>query len=500
MSAVAHAYDLATLAGVPLRRLVTDSRLVKRGDTFLAYPGEAQDGRRYIEQALRAGAGGVLWEARGYAWPAAWRVPNRPVRNLRRHAGEIAAAVHGRPTSRLRVIGVTGTNGKTSCSQWLAQAHGALGRKCGVIGTLGSGFPGRLEPLANTTPDGVWLQARMARFLRRGARAVAMEVSSIGLDQDRVAGVEFDVALLTNLTRDHLDYHRTMSRYRQAKAALFQWPGLAHAVVNLEDAFGAALAHDIPSATQVIGYGFAPRAGIRRRGLARVLGANLAMAHDGLRFDVTSPWGDGVVTSRMIGRFNAMNLLGCLGVLLAGGVSMKEATRVLAGVKPAAGRLERHGGGRRPLAVVDYAHTPDALEQVLGTLREVLNAAPAPRRARSGRLLCVFGCGGDRDPGKRPLMGRVATRLADRVIVTSDNPRNEPPRRIIDDILAGARAECRVEPDRERAIHAALREAQAGDIVLVAGKGHEPYQTVRGVDHPFSDVAVVKAALREWRA
>ncbi|HWI15046.1 MAG TPA: UDP-N-acetylmuramoyl-L-alanyl-D-glutamate--2,6-diaminopimelate ligase, partial [Burkholderiales bacterium] len=362
-------FDMRALAGLPLRRLVTDSRRVKRGDTFLAYPGETQDGRRYIAQAIAAGAACVLWEARGYTWPREWRVPNRGVRELRKHAGEIAAAVCGRPTAGLWVVGVTGTNGKTSCSQWVAQALTQTGRKCGVIGTLGSGWPGRLEPLANTTPDGVWLQARMARFLRRGAKAVSMEVSSIGLDQDRVSGVDFDVALFTNLTRDHLDYHHTMARYRKAKSELFRWPGLKHAVLNFEDRFGIELVGDVPRGAQVVGYGFEPlpHAVPRRARLARVLGRNLCLHRDGLHFDVKTPWGDARVETALIGRFNAVNLLGVLGVLLASGVPLQQASRALSRVRAAPGRIERHGGGRRPLAVIDYAHTPDALEKVLRT-------------------------------------------------------------------------------------------------------------------------------------
>ena len=500
--AAQNSFDMGLLAGLPLRRLVADSREVKRGDTFLAYPGETQDGRRYIGQAIAAGAACVLWEARGYRWPAECRVPNRGVRDLRRHAGEIAAVVYGNPTAGLWVVGITGTNGKTSCSQWVAQALARTGRKCGVIGTLGSGWPGRLEPLVNTTPDGVWLQARMARFLRRGAKAVSMEVSSIGLDQHRVSGVEFDVAMLTNLTRDHLDYHHTMARYRKAKAQLFRWPGLKHAVLNLEDRFGAALARDIPAAgPRITGYGFDPLPYpiARRARFSRVVGRNLRLHRNGLAFDVKTPWGDAAVESAMIGRFNAVNLIGVLGVLLASGVPLQQAARVLSQVRPAPGRIERHGGGRRPLAVIDYAHTPDALEKVLSALREAMREprAHTARSADRGRLICVFGCGGDRDPGKRPLMGRVASRLADRVVVTTDNPRNEDPQRIIADILRGAGKNCVVEPDRERAIRTALGEAVPGDVVLVAGKGHERYQSVRGVNHPYSDAEAVKSALRE---
>ena len=492
-------------------RLKNDSRAVKRGDTFVAYPGETRDGRDFIAQAIAGGAASVLWERAGFRWSRDWQVPNAGVRDLRRHAGEIASRVYGRPSSRLRVIGVTGTNGKTTCSQWIAQALERTGRRCAVIGTLGYGMQPPLSPIANTTPDALWLHAQLAEFARRGAQTVAMEVSSIGLDQDRVAGVEFDVALFTNLTRDHLEYHRTMRRYREAKAKLFAWRTLKHAVVNLDDDFGVELAQRIRRpGLKVIGYGFGAVSGVRA---TRVSGANLVTGARGVRFDVSTPWGTARVTSAVLGRHNAYNLLGTLAVLLASGVPLKQAVTALAAVKPVAGRLQPLGGGAKPLVVVDYAHTPDALEQALTTLRELLESrvtdpfpalplAKGEGKGGGSRLICVFGCGGDRDRGKRPQMGRVAARLADRVVVTSDNPRGENPSEIIEDIIAGARRAVRrvaggieIETDRRSAILRAVAGARRGDIVLVAGKGHEAYQEIRGARHPFSDAVVAREAL-----
>ncbi len=476
-----------------IKRLATDSRQVSRGDTFVAYPGESQDGRRYIAQAIARGASSVLWEQRGFQWNPEWRVPNAGVPQLRARAGLIASRVYGEPSARLWMIGVTGTNGKTTCSQWIAQALNQCGTLTAVIGTLGYGLRRTLHPLVNTTPDAVWLHAQLANFLRRGARAVSMEVSSIGLDQDRVAGVEFDAALFTNLTRDHLDYHRTMPRYRRAKLKLFECESLKHAIVNLDDDFGGEIAHRVRRrGLAVIGYGFGSRNRDARR-MPRVSGGNLAAGAAGMQFDVRSPWGRATIKSPLIGRHNASNLLGSLAILLASDIRLKEAVATLGRLKPVPGRMQKLGGGRLPLVVIDYAHTPDALEQVLKSLREVAAGADV-------RIICVFGCGGDRDRGKRPLMGAVASRLADSVVLTSDNPRSEDPRKIIADIRKGMRGDYAVEPERRRAIVLALREARRGDIVLVAGKGHETYQEIAGVRRPFSDVAVARAALQRRAA
>ncbi len=478
--------DLQAVRQLGPRRLTIDSRMVRPGDTFVAYPGETRDGRDYIGQAIANGASSVLWDTEQYAWNARWRTPNLGIPQLRRHAGVIASEIYGNPGAQLWTIGVTGTNGKTSCSQWIAQSLTRTRRKCAVIGTLGSGFPGRLEAHANTTPDAVSLHARLRNLKRAGARAVSMEVSSHGLAQDRLSGVKFDVALLTNLTRDHLDFHGTMRHYKATKARLFRWPTLSHAVLNMDDAFGRELAQRWKhSRAKALGYSFKGR--VSRARLPCVEGRNLRLGLDGMSFDIASPWGKATLQSPLIGAFNAANLLGSLAVLLASDVGLDKAVAALEQVRPLPGRTERYGGGRAPLVIVDYAHTPDALEQVLLSLR----AAAGPR----SRLFCVFGCGGDRDRGKRPLMGAVASHLADRVIITSDNPRNEDPQSIISDIAEGVSGAHEQIADRRLAVKRALDEAQRGDIVLIAGKGHERYQEIRGVRRRYNDAAVVRNVL-----
>jgi UDP-N-acetylmuramoyl-L-alanyl-D-glutamate--2,6-diaminopimelate ligase len=495
--------DWEAIKALRIERLVSDSRAVSPGDVFAAYPGETRDGREFIPEAIGRGAAAVLWERRGFSWRADWRVANVGVLRLRRHAGEIAAEIYGRPSAKLWMVGITGTNGKTSCTHWIAQALTRLDTRCGVIGTLGSGWPGRLEPLINTTPDAVWLQERLRAFVKQKAQAVSMEVSSHGLVQDRVCGVEFDVAVFTNLSRDHLDYHRTMRNYRGAKARLFRLPGLKWAVVNVDDAFGGELARQAQaSGASVLGYGFERSlpAALRGKRAPRLVGRNLRLGAKGLAFDAATPWGEVKIASPLVGRFNAFNLLATLGVLLASDYPLDAAVAALAKVKTVPGRTERYGGGRRPLVVVDYAHTPDALENVLRALRDLMTtseAAGTRRRERSGKLVCVFGCGGDRDRGKRPLMGRIASRLADEVIVTSDNPRSEDPHRIITDILEGMTSPCAIAPDRAQAIRAAIAGARPGDVILVAGKGHEQYQEIAGVRHPYSDAAIVREVLAE---
>lgn len=495
---------LTAIVDLGVKRLVTDSRQVKSGDTFLAYPGEVSDGRNFIVQALANGAASVLWESRGYTWNPAWRIPNLGVADLRRRTGEIASHLYGRPSAKLWVIGVTGTNGKTSCSQWIAQSLMRTGRKCAVIGTLGSGFPGALEATLNTTPDAVWLHGALDEFVRGGARAVSMEVSSHGLEQHRLAGIEFDVALLTNVSREHLDYHGTMRRYRAAKARLFRCSSLKYAVLNLDDKFGAEMISRVRrSDISVVGYGFARVRSPCTSGsrMLRVQGRNLRVGADGLAFDVSTPWGSASLKSRLIGRFNAANLLGSLAGMLASDVSLEDSVRALQRVKAVPGRTERHGGGRRPLVVVDYAHTPDALEKVLLALREMISRHASRLTPHDPQLICVFGCGGERDRGKRRLMGAIAARLADRVIITSDNPRREDPNAIIVDIAKGVRGtRAAIEPDRARAVRLAVGMARRGDIVLVAGKGHEQYQEVDGIKHAFSDSAVVTAALQGSRS
>jgi UDP-N-acetylmuramoyl-L-alanyl-D-glutamate--2,6-diaminopimelate ligase len=477
--------------GVRAASMTADSRKVAAGSLFLAYPGEHADGRRFIEDALSRGAAAVLWERDGFAWNPQWQIPNVAVEGLRLQAGDIADEFYGQPSQKLWMIGVTGTNGKTSCSHWLAQAFEASGRKTAVIGTLGNGFiagntTGALSAAINTTPDPILLHGMLAEYLRQGAEAVAMEVSSHGLDQGRVNGVHFDVAVLTNLTRDHLDYHGDMQAYAAAKKKLFQWDGLTAAVLNTDDEFGREIARALRTeGRQVLTYG------LERANNCDICGTNLQFGEQGLAMQVQTPFGEAGLEAALLGRFNAYNLLAVLAALLASGIGLERAVQALREIKPVAGRMQQIGGGDKPLVVIDYAHTPDALENVLATLGEQLYAAES-----QGRLICVFGCGGDRDAGKRPLMGAVAARLADVVIVTSDNPRNEDPAAIIADIEAGMDDEYHIQPDRARAIAEAVAEAGRGDIVLVAGKGHEDYQEIAGVRHPFSDRSVAEQALR----
>ena len=399
--------DWDAIDALQITRLASDSRQIERGDTFVAYPGEARDGRKFISDAIARGAASVLWERRDFAWRPAWRVRNVGVVNLRAHAGVIAAEVYGRPSARLWMVGVTGTNGKTSCSHWIAQSLSRMGRKCGLVGTLGSGWTGKLEPLGNTTPDAVWLQGRLRDFVRQRARAVSMEVSSHGLAQDRVAGVAFDVAALTNVTRDHLDYHGTMREYRNAKARLFRVPGLQWAVLNLDDRFGAALvAPTRKRRVRVLGYGFdrsLPGA-LRGQRVPRVMGRNLRLGAEGIAFEVVTPWGRAAIESPLIGRYNAENLLASLAVLLASDQPLDESVAALEKVRPVAGRTERYGGGRRPLVVVDYAHTPDALENVLRALREIMPTAQEGRR-QAQRAACLLA------PARRCREARMRVRL-----------------------------------------------------------------------------------------
>jgi len=485
--------DLESL-GVKISRLATDSRAVLPSDTFVAYPGDRADGRQFIPQAIANGANAVIWDANGFKWNDAWHVPNLAVTDLRHHAGEIAAYVYGNPSGKLWMVGVTGTNGKTSCSHWIAQSFGALGKKTALVGTLGNGFPGALQPALNTTPDAVRLHGLLADYLMQGAQAVAMEVSSHALQQGRVNGVEYNVALLTNLSRDHLDYHGDMQHYAAAKRRLFDWRRLKYAVLNLDDEFGVQLATQLQDAeVEVVGYGLNDAALklAEHLGLRMVYGGALQMNSQGICLQVHSSWGGAALHSPLVGRFNAENLLGAMAVLLVSGMTLDNAVRELSRANAVPGRMQTFGGNGHPSVVVDYAHTPDALEKVLQALREVTG----------GKLVCVFGCGGDRDRGKRPMMGTIAAKLADGCIVTSDNPRSEEPADIIAAVVSGMNKwNYRIIEDRAEAIMRAIHDADAADTVLLAGKGHESYQEINGVKHPFSDIDAAQRALASWRA
>lgn len=472
--------------------LRTDSRQVRPGDAFIAWPGYARDGREFVAAALAAGASTCLVEdddVERFGFMDA-RVASLP--GLKARTGEIAATFFGKPTDALDVIAVTGTNGKTSSAWWIAQASSQLGKRCGVVGTLGVGEPPRvggaggeppkLDYNGLTTPDPVLLQAAFAGMRADGFAACAIEASSIGIVEGRLSGSAVRVAVFTNFTQDHLDYHGSMDAYWAAKRALFAFPGLRAAVVNLDDAKGVALA------TELAGLDVWTT-GVERSD-ARLAARGLHYTGEGLAFALHEGAEAVAVQTGLIGDYNAANLLGVAGALRAQGHALADVARALALVTPVPGRMQRVGNGRElPQVVVDYAHTPDALDKALSALQ-------ALAAARGGELVCVFGCGGDRDRGKRPQMGAIAARLAGRVVITSDNPRTEAPAQILADIAAAAPGAAVIEA-REAAIRAAVGEAGARDIVLIAGKGHEDYQEVNGVRRPFSDVAEARAALLE---
>ncbi len=387
------------------------------------------------------------------------------------------------------MIGVTGTNGKTSVTQWIAHALGVLGQRCAIVGTLGNGFPEALAPGPNTTPGAHVLRELLPAWTAQGAKACAMEVSSIGLHQNRVAGLRFDIAVFTNFTRDHLDYHPNMAEYAAMKRKLFEMPGLQSAVINLDDAFGRELAADFSGKLRIIGYTLEAAPDLDRHSDMRLRAEDIEMTATGVRFRVRNV----DFAAPVVGTFNVSNLLAVIGALLLGGETLEDCALALKTITPPPGRMQTLGGDQQPLVVVDYAHTPDALEKVLDTLRGTATA-------RGGQLVCVFGCGGDRDVGKRPQMGAIAEQLADRVVVTSDNPRSEDPLAIIAAIHSGIKRTVGSEPDRAKAIATAIAQAGARDVILIAGKGHEPYQEIAGVRHPFSDLAVARSSLSEWHA
>jgi UDP-N-acetylmuramoyl-L-alanyl-D-glutamate--2,6-diaminopimelate ligase len=487
------------VAAAPGGKLVSDSRQVDEGDVFFAYPGETADGRRFIAAAIDAGAAAVVYEARDFEWDAALTVPHLAVTDLKPQAGIIAHACLGQPDADMFTVGVTGTNGKTSCAFWLGQAFARLGETAAVIGTLGVGlFKDGKEPDFNvtgyTTPDAVLLASRLSAVREKGARTLAIEVSSIGLAEGRTAGLHFDVAIFTNLTRDHLDYHGDMASYEAAKIKLFEWPELQTAVINLDDAAGQRLVAHLRAtnpALAITGYTLQDEAAQPpMEGVAILRASNKRSRPAGTEFQLEAPGGSLLVKTRLVGHFNISNALAVLGALLAKGVELKNAVEAIEALVPAPGRMQQVGGQDAPLVVIDYAHTPDALEKTLGALRQVATE-------RGGQLWCVFGCGGDRDPGKRPQMGAIA-QMADQVIVTSDNPRSEEPGAIIAQILAGmdaASARHQAIEDRATAILAAVKQAGKQDVILLAGKGHEPYQEIKGKKLPFSDADHAALAL-----
>ena len=457
-------------ARAPQGQLRTDSRHVQPGDIFIAWPGAAVDGRAFVAQALAHGAAACLVEHDGSADFAFADARIASFTGLKAVTGSLAAQWLGHPAQALRIVAVTGTNGKTSTAWWLAHAL----PRCAMVGTLGVGLPPHFTSTGMTTPDPVLLQTEFAKFIAAGAEFAAIEASSIGIVEHRLAGTAIDTAVFTNFTQDHLDYHGSMDAYWQAKAQLFDWPGLRVAVVNVDDAQGRALAQTL-----------APRCALDvwTVGLqhpARLMAVDIAHTAQGMAFTVVEGQQRQPMQTALIGQYNISNLLGVLATLRGQGHSLAQAVAACASLQPVPGRMQQIAVVGQPLVAIDYAHTPDALVQALAALRPLA-------QARGGRLCCVFGCGGNRDARKRPLMGAAAEQGADQVLVTSDNPRLEDPQAIVADILAGMRPQTPYELDRAAAIAQAIAQADARDVVLLAGKGHEDYQDAQGHKRPFSD-------------
>jgi len=461
-----------------------DSRSVRPGDLFMAYPGASADGREFIDAAVAQGAVAVLAEASGLS-VSPREIPVIPLRNLARRVPLIAARFHGEPARHMVVTGVTGTNGKTTCSQLLAQLIAGLESQCGVVGTLGSGVVPReghpvYDDTGMTTPDPVRLQAILAGLRVRGVKHVAMEVSSHSLDQGRVSAIPFHTAIFTNLTRDHLDYHGSLEAYANAKLKLFRHSGLQCAVINAADPMASRIKAVVDPSVRVVTYAALADADVRFD--------DVRTSSTGLRARLTTPWGEAELHSPLLGNFNLANLAAVIAAACAQGFDFDDVMALVPQLRAIPGRMEVVRQGSRPLVVVDYAHTPDALEQVLRALRGHCEAG--------GQLWCVFGCGGDRDRGKRALMGSVASRNADRLVITSDNPRGEDPQAIIGDILGGVRGtQPQVMADRAAAIAYAVANAGEKDVVVVAGKGHETFQQIGEQRLPFSDLYHARMAL-----
>ena len=472
-------------AAIELSGIQSDSRKIAAGNLFLAVAGHAVDGRDYIAQAVANGAAAVLVERAGSSVDKL-NYPNVPiiaVENLNLKLSEIAGRFYNNPSHELSIVGVTGTNGKTSCTQLYMQIANLLGRSCGVIGTLGAGIDGQLNEGLNTTPDAISIQKILAEWRDHELAVAAMEVSSHGLEQGRVADVQFELALFTNLSRDHLDYHGSMLAYGETKARLFRQPRLKCAVINIDDHFGCALVDEMPATTDVIRYGVEPDA--RTNHSADVWVDNVRFHPSGVNARLHSDWGSVEINSPLLGEFNLSNLVAVICCFGLQGFALSSIANVIPKLMTVPGRMERIVSSADITVVVDYAHTPDGLEKALLAMRQHAD----------GKLWCVFGCGGNRDHGKRPLMGALVQRHADHVVVTSDNPRNESAAEIIDEILGGVDRPSMVEEDRGLAIQFAIANALPGDCVLIAGKGHEDHQLIGDLRVPFSDITQARLAL-----
>ena len=490
-NAAGHTRDLASLlptqllseeqAGIEVSGIQNDSRKVVRGDLFLALPGIQTDGSRYIKQAMEKGAAAILMEAdSNYSDSGNGSIKPIAIEKLSQQSGQIAARFYGEPSSALNVVAITGTNGKTSCGRIIAELAEQLGHKCMVIGTTGYGFPNHLDKASHTTPDAIELQKLLAWGKEQGAEMVSMEVSSHGLAQNRLSGVEVNTAIFTNLTRDHLDYHGSMESYGDAKRKLFLQPGLNHAIINLDDSFGRELLQDLSTDISGLSYSLISK--------EADIYANKIDSATGIFADIKTPWGEGKINSALLGEFNLSNLLAAIAALCVSGVALDKVLVGIESLKPIEGRMESFGGEKsQPIVIVDFAHTPDALEKALAQLQQMNHE----------KLICVFGCGGDRDKGKRPLMGSVAAQYCDHLIVTDDNPRNENPKDITNEIISSVKGLVTHEVihDRCDAIKSAIHRAGQRDIVLVAGKGHEQTQEYATSSIHFCDRTVVQEIL-----
>lgn len=472
--------------------LTQDSRTVKEGYLFFARHGTQAEGKNYIHAAIQNGAVAILSEVETGTTPSVNHykndeksVPIYSIPDLDKNLGLIAARFFDEPAKAVKMIGITGTNGKTSCSHFIAACLNKAGYKSGVIGTLGHGVPGHLQNANNTTPNQIELQQLLATMVAENVKYIAMEVSSHGLVQNRVSGIPFEIGIFTNITRDHLDYHGSMENYAAAKRLLFLQPGLHYAVINADDAYGQRLIDEFQQRMPV--YAYSTTDHVLNPAIQQIRAHQVKLDISGIAATIHTPWGDGVLHSRLLGRFNLSNLLAVLTTLCILGIHLEAAIDYISQLNGIPGRMELFGGGEQPLVVVDYAHTPDALMQSLTALKEYA----------IGDIWCVFGCGGDRDRGKRPQMGAIVEQYADHMVVTDDNPRHEDRKAIVADILAGMQRPklAVIEHDRQRAIAHAISCAHQGDIVLVAGKGHESYQQIGAEMHPFNDALTVQMIL-----
>lgn len=475
--------------------LHTDSRRVGAGDGFIAWPGGVTDGRQFVASALKQGATACVVEHAGaekFAWTESDAIATYD--GLKAASGLIAAAYYEQPSLALDVVAITGTNGKTSSAWWLAHALHNAGKRCAIVGTLGVGEVAHLEVTGMTTPDPVLLQAKLRGMVDHGVNACAIEASSIGLAEHRLDGTHVRVAMFTNFTQDHLDYHGDMASYWQAKLALFSWSGLQAAVVNVDDPHGAALVSQLQERGDLNVWTISCVANAVSSE-NQIAARHIQHGARGLCFEVVEGKEAHALETQLVGNYNVSNVLGVIACMRAMGYSLADAVQACRVLPAVPGRMQTVGAAGEPLVVIDYAHTPDAVAQAVQALLPLA-------QSRGGELSCVLGCGGDRDATKRPLMAAAAEQHAQHVVLTSDNPRSEDPQTILNHMLAGLKnaSKAIVIVDRAQAIAQTVQHARAQDVVLVAGKGHEDYQEISGVKHPFSDVQHARDALTQRRA